>query len=158
MAKEVKSESPGYALLIAAVVAIVAIVGLVILFKGGSDGMLVAMQSDWGPNHGLGVNMMRGYKGAFEPPNCGQEGIGTNDFNTNTEACYGQVGFPRNTLYYYDPNKGYRIAEGGMAIEGPDYEGYTEDSFYRGAYGKTVREDIQRTTLPATSREGIELG
>ena len=63
--KEKPSESQGYGLLIAAVVSIVAIVGLVILFRGGASGRLVEMQSNWNYNPGLGEAISRG----------GQDGI-----------------------------------------------------------------------------------
>lgn len=161
--KEKPSESQGYGLLIAAVVSIVAIVGLVILFRGGASGRLVEMESNWNYNPGLGAAISRGDKMAFEPPNCPLNGEGTgiggNDFNTGNQACANMQGFGYNAMYYRDMARGYREAEGGMAIESKSgYEGYTADSFNSGAYGKGVREGIDRTTLPAASKEGIVLG
>jgi len=161
--KEKPSESQGYGLLIAAVVSIVAIVGLVILFRGGASGRLVDMQSDWDYNAGLANTMRRGDRMAFEPPNCPPNGvttgIGGNDFNNAEQGCATMQGFGINSMYYRDMAKGYRESQGGMAIESQSgYEGYSDKSFNSGAYGKGVREGIERETLPAASREGIVLG
>lgn len=161
--KEKPSESQGYGLLIAAVVSIVAIVGLVILFRGGASGRLVEMQSNWDYNPGLGDAISRGGKMAFEPSNCppkgGTTGIGSNDFNTGEQGCANMQGFGLNSMYYRDMARGYRASQGGMAIESKSgYEGYSDLSFNSGAYGKGVREGIDRTTLPAASKEGIVLG
>lgn len=167
-AKQKPAESHGYGLLIAAVVAIVALVGLVILFKGETTGRLVEMQSNWNYEPGLADTMERSYKMGFAPDLCGPGSVINHDFNTGREYCAPATGAVLNENYYagYNRayNKGYRESQGGMAIEertsgGDSYISASSDNtFNRGAYHKVVTEGLEKSTLPSASKEGITIG
>ena len=167
MAKQEKSSGEShYGLLIASVVSIVAIVGLVILFKGGTTGNVVSIQGspdDW---PGIGSAYLRGYNMVKDPINCptedGYTGIAYKDFNENVVGCQSPVLFPRPlgtlaTRYtgVESEPKGYRAVEGGMYTAD---EATTTDTFYRGQQGTAYREGKEKSYLVAASGRGDLIG
>ena len=157
-----ESESQGYGLLISAVVAIVAIVGQVILFNSG--GSTVAVVAG-GPYYSdIGQAQARGLRAGRDAGG----GVSYYDFNSESAVEGGQNSFrsPGSGLAqaHYDRYSGEQDQPHGYfgsdgSLNAP-YAGDSQgsDSFNRGAYGKGVREGIERTTLPADSaREGKKL-
>lgn len=164
MADKSSSDSQGYGLLISAVVAIVAIVGQVILFNSaGSTGQFVAMSGEPGPYaySGLGEAYARGarYGGAVDTNYPSDEGYAGGYYDYDSGQYVGVRGsnFDRNlggnenryTGPQADPH-GYFDASGGLRTDA----GGTQESFNNGAYGKTARQGIERTTLPSDSDRG----
>ena len=157
------SDSSSNGLLIASVVSIVAIVGLVILFKGGINGNLVAMEGDPGDfSSGLGNAYMRGTHIVSDSASCpaeeGYTGTAYYDFNDNFVGCADQSSFPQEGQQRYSGvmknPKGYRAAEGGMYND----ESTSSETFYRGQQGSAYRDGTQGDFLPTASNRGQLVG